>query len=477
MCNHSPADDIRSPVSGSAVNARTYLIISAGAFAALILYVQSPECAYAARIFSDFVGWGRSLWKGILCFAWVGILTGWMAFGRRCRSPLLLAGILSAVVLSMWLLSLALYYWTYRHFDLQLLGYQTFVQDGDFSTSRLEHMHLFKGIVATLLKMSGQSLVLPGDFGGPFASIVPVWSTLTGAFLVPLAFVLAIPLYGECISRAGRFQRGVAVLYPLSSFAVLKSLIDGGPLAVESVAAAPFFFWMLWGRGRTPARFWFAGLCLASFCTNVLDWTEIFSIGAVDGRVRHVLRNMLFWVAAFAAPGWRAVAAIALLLPMSWDVRWIRDGGRLFSYLPANAEVVITSNRLAVPVEEKFREGKMVRVELSSSTPVRQIDIYRSLGVPQSYDIMRIVGVDCSRQVSKVLTHWVTLIEPSNLPLLKPSRLASRVRISERSELPRSGLQRFKIQIDAESCNAERSSIIMAAYLHGQGLRRFIVGW
>ena len=190
------------------------------------MLVNPVVLAYAKYILNNYA-FGYSPMKPTLLVLFLSILSLLSLFPSPWRSswnPLVLVG-----ALSLYAASLAEYLHYCSQYDLSITERSVMVYDGLQSSTRLEHMHNSKAVLAQILGYAGQGF----DVGRPFlAHSSPLWLWIHGISYLLFCglLVLFIHHYQKKLSP----ER--AVLLGLGGYTLVKGLIDGGPFSIEDVS-------------------------------------------------------------------------------------------------------------------------------------------------------------------------------------------------------------------------------------------------
>jgi hypothetical protein len=335
-------------------------------------------------------------------------------------------------------------------------GEYTIIFDHRFlSTNSLIHTHVFKSMIALAMKGLGMN---PGsiraDSGTPFLSVIPAPLAVAGLCLTLLAIVLTCgALLGKAERWSGRHAGPFWIGLIISSYAVLKCLVDGGPFSAEFLVYFPPFVCLLLTDPPSPKAviraavpWWVLGLYLD---LALYVWADVRLPGdlLLDVALLALFFSTLL-LSAGAIAGGRAAAGRAHLfwiVPLLALSVWMRDlRFEAFKYFPVRLqpgkEMLISDYfGFGYPMEVKYSEGRMKIYSMSVTEPTSIWSIYRRLGIPPNYVNFNIPGKTCSTRrpfikagTIKLLSHrkpWV----PSPSPMFE-SLLLTPCRADERCD-------------------------------------------
>ena len=193
--------------------------------------------------------------------------------------------------------------------------------DGVHSSTRLQHIHTSKLVMATLLGYAGQGL----DAGRPFVHFFPTWwRWLHSATFLIIGFLALLSL---CHTRSKR-SFGEYLCYFMVLMTLLKNSLDGGPLDTQTMAALPFFAWLLgyrvtWGAGLAGLLLT-VSLLLSGPTLLAFDLWR-FSLAVVSFSVPLALQTAWLnksWAKTLMSA---ALIGLCLLAPFAQFQGWVRS--------------------------------------------------------------------------------------------------------------------------------------------------------
>lgn len=217
------------------VDRKLRLKLGIAALVLLAVCLASPLCALFVKMWVDMFAVGDSFTKVYLLLLLAGLvlLSPDLPFDKRtARATSLLLGFLL-------LLSLGQHSWVMDSLGLGIKNQIGVVFAGDYSTTRLDHIHVPKAALGLML--SGMSYRF--DAGLPFQQFFPpylLWSQLL------LLLLLSLGTFVVLVNSRSRKSGSEFTLDFLIWFIGVKATVDGGPLNSEFVAVLPFLLATVW---------------------------------------------------------------------------------------------------------------------------------------------------------------------------------------------------------------------------------------
>ena len=214
---------------------RLRLKLGVAALLSLALCLVSPLCALVVKMWVDTFAIGDSFTKVylILLLAGLVLLSPELPFdARTARAASLFLGLLL-------LLSLGQHSWVMDSLGLGIKNQIGVVFAGDYSTTRLDHIHVPKAALGLLL--SGMSYRF--DAGLPFQQFFPSYLLWIQLLLLTL---LSLGAFVVLVNSRERKSGPEFALDFLVWFVAVKATVDGGPLNSEFVAVLPFLLAAVW---------------------------------------------------------------------------------------------------------------------------------------------------------------------------------------------------------------------------------------
>lgn len=349
----------------------------------LALCLASPLCALVVKMWVDVFAIGDSFTKVylILLLAGLVLLSPKLPFDpRTARATSLLLGFLL-------LLSLGQHSWVMDSLGLGIRNQIGVVFAGDYSTTRLDHIHVPKAALGLLL--SGTSYRF--DAGLPFQQFFPTYLLWVQLFLLML---LSLGAFVVLVNSRERKSGPEFTLDFLVWFVVVKATVDGGPLNSEFVAVLPFLLAAVWtGSWRR-----FGLLLWLSYFTFTL-----FLPGSDLLRLFHFISTLIALgtaVLALKRPRWGAglILLAVLLLPL------VRNS--LDSDLAESNHAWNVLNSLRTPLEPGDTVYVTSSADLKSNELGEIVDVQTAL--PYRVATVRILRDTTAYQLCRSLDLYVT---------------------------------------------------------------------
>ena len=213
----------------------------------LLAVIFSSQVMFISKWLIDSLAFGKSTVKvyGFLGYALLYALVyagGWRLKPRLRHSWLII------LLVALFGLSLLSHFMFLTKYGLPFWAQADAVLDNHFSGNHLTHIHTFKPVLVVLGGLVG--LAGPSSFydnGTAFFSLLPHWLYYLGALLLVSLLFLLVGYWRQEQSRLTPKQRWpFTFLYLVSSFVILKNIIDGGFFNKETLIALPIFLFIIW---------------------------------------------------------------------------------------------------------------------------------------------------------------------------------------------------------------------------------------
>ncbi|MDD5165649.1 MAG: hypothetical protein PHG25_03930 [Candidatus Pacebacteria bacterium] len=194
---------------------------------------------------------GRSDSKPIFFFSY-GITIGFIyLFYYAKKDSVLVSKIKKYIPVSLWLsvsasfaLSLGVYVWFMIKYHLPFT-YTLIAHNDTFTSTALLHNHFTKGALVFVTQFFASSGIANVDSGTALIGLVPQWIFFAQALVVLIAVISFVLYYRIVLGyiRSLTLTRNISfsLLYGLSSFMVLKSMLDGGIFDAVAIPSIVFF--------------------------------------------------------------------------------------------------------------------------------------------------------------------------------------------------------------------------------------------
>jgi hypothetical protein len=339
----------------------------------------------AVKYLVDLVALGHSLAKTILLLLFVlalSLLVKWVP-EVSSRWAYRFAWLLPLFFLA----NLGQYLWYCSRFGIEANGWSAVVRDGFWSMSRLDHTHTAKAMLSSLPTW----LATKTDVGYALGAVFPqpvLWAQL-GLFLLTIGLCML-----SCVYRLRNDSVGRATSFVLTSFVLVKCLVDGGVLIPEVWAAAPVFAGLVFGRKGVVV----CGLLALAYLGSLFFWKP--------GALAIIFLDWLPALLMLSAPlVWERShrAALALCLVVLWapvaryqlvpESRFrphsLNTAAYIWQDLKQDWKVYIVSNgRLSVPSTEFHVESELFNdatgyclTTITLTTDITVLDLSQALGL------------------------------------------------------------------------------------------------
>ena len=361
------------------------LKLGVAALVLLALCLASPLCALVVKMWVDVFAIGDSFTKVylILLLAGLVLLSPKLPFDpRTARATSLLLGVLL-------LLSLGQHSWVMDSLGLGIKNQIGVVFAGDYSTTRLDHIHVPKAALGLLL--SGMSYRF--DAGLPFQQFFPAYLLWTQLLLLML---LSLGAFVVLVNSRDRKSGPEFVLDFLVWFVAVKATVDGGVLNSEFVAVLPFLLAAVWTGSwrRFGLLLWLSYFIFALILpgSNLLRLFHFFS----------TLIALSTAVLAVKRPRWGAglILLAVLVLPLvrnGLDPE-LAESNHAWNVLNSLRSPLKPGDTVYVTSSADLESNELAEVlEVQTALPYRLATV-RILGATTVYQLCRSLGLYVARR-------------------------------------------------------------------------------
>jgi|GEM_PF-1974649 hypothetical protein len=389
----------------------------------IILVSLSSYVQYSLKSITDFLAVGVSDVKlyALLIFFFVAFML--RALKVRPSFPIRKSWVVCLIIfLVLFGFSLHLYYLHEYGFDF---WQQTFTgHDVNFSGNQPDHSHIFKPVMVVLGGLIGQGEPKENyDNGFSTYLVMPHWPYYLGAALVVLLGLgLVFFWLKESRRREGNRDFGFDFIYLLSSFIVLKNVVDGGMFGKEFLLS--FVVWLIAAElGRIEMKKLVVGALAAiptAFCFSLAFYClegyfmghPYYGIIFKETSLFFVL-TMAVYALGFTSYLWRgsrrlsaaavavsAVVIIVFLSPFDSTTEY-RDRYSGLTIGPNDYAVIATVQDLRFP--EIAHEGDFKYYRLTTEKTETIADVSWQYGLPVDYVPVSISGKNCMKDLPSYL--------------------------------------------------------------------------
>ena len=375
----------------------------------IVCYFASFELTLIVIDFVSPLAPGLSFWKSLLLLIWVSAIT-WLVFFtllfnvhpgnvlKHMHSLLFLIAFCQ-------ILNLAAHYIYVLKYNLNFSDYSIMADYGRFSSNNLTHTHVMKYVLAFIFDYFAISSDTFTDIGTPFKGVLPKTFLYISTVAISSVIYLLVTII---IKTAHLVPKNLLIIWLIcvlpSSFAVLKSILDGGPLSPEFILGSLILFKAL----KTPASpvLDFYAALLLSIPIFILEayLSAFYGINFITGqRVLHItalmvgLPYLLEWTKK-KDPSSLIKSLVILSVTSPAFIGSITKGEfRSANYkIPAGTTVYFTEQRnLNYSYQEHLRDHniKVYKLELENDT--RMLDLYKLKKISPRYRSFLIDGRTC----------------------------------------------------------------------------------
>ncbi|MEK7641868.1 MAG: hypothetical protein AAB365_02640 [Patescibacteria group bacterium] len=284
---------------------RVWLYIGVATFLVAAAFIWLPSVRVVLHSIVNVFATGRTGTKALIFMAYVISVSGILYVrSKKTESTHTLRywKVFTATsALGAYVLNFFTYLWTMKLWHIPVFTYSLIYNNGSFTSFQFVHNHATKGAIAVLTQLLPEGVFGHLDAGTALLGIIPNALLSLQALLVLGCIIGIYGIWHAVLPRITALSSRRAVVYVamliLSSFMVLKSLLDGGIFSFEAVVGLSFFFFLI-SKGSTRAR-------------NTL---------LVVNGAYFILLGLLYWVGYFATDsnyGYHNFSFVTILLVMT----------------------------------------------------------------------------------------------------------------------------------------------------------------
>lgn len=352
-------------------NRVTIVFVSVGVACVLAAAFFIPQVFFVLHALVDIFAGGRSGVKVFLFFGYLLLLYSILALvwnKQPQREQRSLAKIVFALTLLLFVFGLVSQIDFFVRYDIPWRQMAIVFNNGEISSTRLLHSHIFKGIVGSLLKLFGTGAYENVDAGLPYVGLVPMPYFLVGALLFLCTLFLHLYYFCKAVPRQGTLWRILifVLAYALCSFVLLKNSMDGGLFNTETGSAFAAFALLIFWQSK-----WSKKVVVVTVATYLLVFTVLYLLGAFTNILSYAtyIYHMLALLAVFSFFIWvvqeKEILRLHLLLGLLcalllvpflntdlalWSYRQIKvpieDGALVATYKPIGSSLYTLQNSL-----------------------------------------------------------------------------------------------------------------------------------
>ncbi len=325
-------------------------------------------------------------------------------------------------------LNLVSYFYYVIKFNLDIRTFPVFVSRGNFEGfSQLIHIHTLKPALSWPLNYFGITDLQGYGDGLIFFSYLPLFYIVSSVILVGL-FVLMVQK-GWSLDRKEKPFFLSLVLFAISSFGVIKALIDGGPLNNEFILSAVFLHMFMHARSQEHGRkvtiepALKAVLYLSIF---YFVYYRFFLEVSDLGRIFHLLTpiwstfcllSFLFLLCLQRKLKLHFVLLLCLGLALQYDSSTVSEINYHRQKIPKKSKVIITSSK-SLPYPVLYTGPTLSSYFTYSQDGTELMDYIYKHGLRFQYYPIMVDGFNCT--LDSVDLYWADVLVIEGKPELGP---------------------------------------------------------
>jgi hypothetical protein len=393
---------------------KTYLSFTCFFALWLLAAVLSYDVAFWTKGVVQFFATGVTAYKDFLFLFWAALGFAVLAFHSRpvramsARPLLVLTGVLSAV-------NLGAHFWLMSKFGLNAKSRILTVGEEAVSSNHFCHTHIMKPMLMPIINGLGlRDLLTKTDPGGPYYDLLPHWLYFASLMLALVLCCLIIRMLIQKRDEWPDERRTAFVLtYVVTSYVIIKSMFDGGPLTPEFIVY--FSAWLVllgthrWEWGALFGRFAVSMAVTAGVVLSVNAMISLEDVPQLFLRVVAIAPFPVFLVVATymvrnRRTPWRLMlAAVFSLGILTWGASayfWA-NGLELMNLRLGENDVVYISNQTGENYEYPvaYQEGNL-KIHAFSAPGKKLGDVFRQHKIPVNYGRVSVASKDNNINVS-----------------------------------------------------------------------------
>ena len=464
---------------------RAYTIIAVFFGLCLIGSIVSFDIAFLCKSFVQFVASGRSFYKTFIFLAWATI--SFLVLAVFCtKATRSVSLVIIVLVTGLMLLNLYSQIAFTKQFDLGWSDYALTIVDRKISSSRFVHTHTFKPVLMVGVELVGiNPLKLNADPGYAYYVLFPRGLYYAGCIGL---ITLCILLFFELIFLEQRWEpplrRSFVALYVYSSFGVLRTIVDGGPLTPEFLVYSAMLFSLFKLRNEDPQESLLH--CARNLVIPLFIVVPFYVITHSDQAPTFIRDYVLFSLFCLALGStlylmqvrtWASVSAFALSLAatlgLAGNFFWANELSYLLTeYKKGDKIYFLNYKRHETPFDVYFREGLLTVHRESAKKDGRVWDLHRRQKVPPSYAAFHIDGKTCNAKDPYPRTGRIRVIENLAPALDKPSEVLSSFVLKSCKKSEQCDYRYYAM---IKGCVADTAEQIVANRLYEMGATKVII--
>ncbi|MBN8549688.1 MAG: hypothetical protein J0M12_10265 [Deltaproteobacteria bacterium] len=467
--------------------ARQLGIVSLSLFLWMLAYGMSLDVRFYSGALLDYFSGGYSGFKPFFALAWLFACT--LVLLKPLRSSgnthIPLVALLLAVAGQ--LNSLVIHIWYCVKYKIGIFEYAITSDAREISSNQLVHIHASKGVLYLLLRALGQDQAQSAvDPGRAYSELLSPWIfLLQGALVLAAGVLLLLALRKLYLVWPHRMRIPYAVLYAISSAAVVRCILDGGPFDWTNLALFPVLLVLILCPGFSPLSLLgrlFGWECLAF----LLLWAVHIQAGNLQwsGVLWNAALALLFAVTAAVAAllftsYWprRRIALLFLtcasaLCFLSTDTYWAWELRRS-QLMVSPGDTIFLEDYYDTyrNLPEHAREGSLVLREYPVSEPQFLRDIYRKLGLKFGQELLTVPGQSCQLTENYIVEGRLIVLSGSVRKRSFPKPILSSLTLADCGS---GAACNYLVRAEVPGCTPNTASETIVNRLTEMGFDRFV---
>lgn len=373
----------------------------------LVAFVQFPAVGFYSRSILQYFAGGYSEFKPLFGIFWICLCLLLLTLSPHSQKPFRAAlTIVPVVIAHVSSLSIHLLYCAVER--LPVLAFTLSATDREISSNQLLHIHVSKGLLFGALKLLGlERIQQTSDPGRIYFEVLPTWIFVLHALLVLLAATAVLRSLPRLADRWREQGRGFLLpTYIISTSAVIRCAVDGGPLDWTNLVLFPIFVLLLM-RKEVSLRSLVLRLLGFEACALLFTYVlhRIAHTEAPLGVVYNGFLSLFFVVAVTLVAAsvktkklqFAALGAVVVFVWASTNTFWAWDFRAWRAMLPFGTLLYVEDFYDRYPqLPGRFSEGRLSVRLLEVQEDTRLSSVFAKLGIRMGFSSVVDVTHSCN---------------------------------------------------------------------------------
>jgi hypothetical protein len=379
------------------------------------LSIFSFDVVFLTKGITQFFASGVSFYKTYFFLFWMFLCFAVLSFVPNFKINLSMKRAVGLTVLVMGFNIFSQIYFT-TAYDLPFNDYSSTVFEGQFATTRLVHVHTLKPIMIFPMLLVGMDPTkIKAEPGWVYFNLLPKWIFVVGFILAVVFFLMLLwMLVQKKREWNGKYRWAFFFAYAISSYALAKSSIDGGPFEPEFG-----FYFCVWLALINLKEDSFGPFLKrgALYFAIFYGFSVIFYLFVgQEGYMSLVTRPFMYlpflvfvitlvsWLSTHQRKwqGW-ALISLGLAIIFQWNYFFSWEVRHLLTPIAEGDDVLfLNSKKIDFPYQVKYDNGHLRIHSATSHKGERLWALYRKYRIPPAYYSFAVSSKSCQKENTQV---------------------------------------------------------------------------